>query len=62
VKLTSRVTSKRKHPKRGAMVGPEGGIPTSNGIVIDGVPYPLEGQPPVAQTRGWGIVPGSKPR
>ncbi len=61
MKLKVRITSSRKGPKRGAMIGPEQGVPTSSGIVIDSVAYPLEGQPPVARTRGWGIVPGSKP-
>lgn len=28
-----------------------------NGVVIDGVVYPLEGQPPVARSKGWGILP-----
>jgi hypothetical protein len=30
----------------------------ASGIVIDGVIYPLECEPPIAQTHGWGIVPG----
>jgi len=32
------------------------------GVLIDGVVYPLQGQPPVATTKGWGVVPGSRPR
>jgi hypothetical protein len=30
------------------------------GVVIDGVIYPVQGQPPRAETHGWGVVPGSK--
>jgi hypothetical protein len=29
------------------------------GILIDGVIYPLQGEPPVAKTKGWGHVPGT---
>jgi hypothetical protein len=28
------------------------------GVLIDGVIYPLQGEPPVAKTHGWGRVPG----
>jgi len=31
---------------------------TSAGILIDGVITPLGGEPPIAQTHGWGQVPG----
>jgi hypothetical protein len=24
------------------------------GVVIDGVPYPLQGEPPIAASHGWG--------
>jgi hypothetical protein len=29
------------------------------GILIDGVVTPLSGEPPIAQTKGWGRVPGA---
>jgi hypothetical protein len=32
---------------------------TQAGIWIDGVIYPLQGEPPVAKTKGWGRVPGT---
>jgi hypothetical protein len=28
------------------------------GIEIDGAIYPLQGEPPLAATKGWGRVPG----
>ena len=28
------------------------------GILIDGTIYPLQGEPPIAKTDGWGRVPG----
>jgi hypothetical protein len=28
------------------------------GVVIDGTIYPVQGQPPRAETHGWGQVPG----
>jgi hypothetical protein len=31
----------------------------STGILIDGVIYPLQGEPPIAKTKGWGHVPGT---
>jgi hypothetical protein len=31
---------------------------TTGGVVIDGAVYPLEGEPPVVKTNGWGRVPG----
>jgi len=31
---------------------------TRGGVVIDGVVYPLAGEPPLAVTHGWGRVPG----
>ena len=30
----------------------------SAGILIDGGVYPLQGEPPIAKTHGWGRVPG----
>jgi len=30
----------------------------SAGILIDGTIYPLQGEPPIAKTNGWGRVPG----
>jgi hypothetical protein len=30
----------------------------SAGVLIDGVIYRLQGEPPIAKTRGWGRVPG----
>jgi hypothetical protein len=29
------------------------------GVLIDGVIYPLQGEPPIAETNGWGRVPGT---
>lgn len=40
------------------IVGGRGGVKA--GVIIDGDIYPLEGEPPVATTKGWGIVPGSQ--
>lgn len=34
-----------------------GNRPRAYGVDIDGVVYPLGGQPPVAVSQGWGIVP-----
>jgi len=31
---------------------------TAAGIVIDGTVHRLEGEPPIATSNGWGIVPG----
>ena len=28
------------------------------GVLIDAVIYPLQGEPPIAKTNGWGKVPG----
>ena len=33
-------------------VNPEPSVPS--GVVIDGAVYPLEGQPPIAVSHGWG--------
>ena len=33
---------------------PENAEHIPSGIVVDGAVYPLEGQPPVATTHGWG--------
>jgi hypothetical protein len=53
-RLTSKVTAAGKKGGTGAYMGPEGGLPTPTGIVVDGVVYPLAGQPPVAVSHGWG--------
>lgn len=29
------------------------------GLEVDGAVYPLQGEPPLATTKGWGRVPGS---
>lgn len=39
---------------RGTFLWPEGVQYLPSGIEIDGAVYPLAGQPPVAQTHGWG--------
>jgi hypothetical protein len=31
---------------------------TRAGVIIDGVVYPLQGEPPIAVSHGWGRVPG----
>lgn len=36
--------------------GGTGGRPY--GIEVDGAIYPLQGEPPLATTKGWGRVPG----
>ena len=45
-------------PGINGIVGGRGGV--GAGVIIDGVIYPLQGEPPIAKTHGWGIVPGSK--
>ncbi len=35
-------------------MGPERNGRSSSGIVVDGVAYQLAGQPPLAQSHGWG--------
>jgi hypothetical protein len=71
MKLTRRITTTRPWVKGGgrAPSGPEpmtfvdgDRVTLSQGILIDGVVYPLQGQPPMAETKGWGLVPGSKLR
>jgi hypothetical protein len=71
MKLTRRITSTRPRA-RGGSRAPSGPDPMvfldgdrvtlKFGILIDGTVYGLGGQPPVATTKGWGLVPGSKPR
>ena len=41
--------------------GVGGGHVSGNGagVLIDGVIYRLQGEPPVAKTHGWGRVPGT---
>ena len=38
----------------GTFLDPERNGRTGSGIVVDGAVYQLEGQPPVAQSHGWG--------
>ena len=64
--MPKRLTSKINGGLGNALGGPRH-YPTSDhhlpgtqaGILIDGVIYPLEGEPPVATTQGWGQVPGT---
>ncbi len=56
-RLTKQIKSKGKAPSGGREVSavPLSMRPTSlAGHVIDGVPYPLQGEPPVARSNGWG--------
>jgi hypothetical protein len=46
-------------PHRTGVLG-NGPVGPKAGMVIDGVIYPLQGEPPTATTKGWGKVPGSK--
>jgi hypothetical protein len=39
---------------RGDFMWPEHNGKLASGIVVDGVGYQLAGQPPVAQSHGWG--------
>jgi hypothetical protein len=39
---------------RETFICPENGDHIPSGIVVDGAVYPLEGQPPVARSHGWG--------
>jgi hypothetical protein len=36
----------------------EPGVSESTGITVDGIHFDLDGQPPTAQTAGWGERPG----
>ena len=52
-RLTKQITS--VGGQAATALGPEGpGPATATGVVVDGVLYPLAGQPPVAVSRGWG--------
>jgi hypothetical protein len=42
------------HPTGGGIGGTRPGVTSQGGVVIDGVVYPLEGEPPVAVSKGWG--------
>ncbi|MFG2058637.1 hypothetical protein ACGFI9_31890 [Micromonospora sp. NPDC048930] len=42
---------------RNRLTGGSGSRPQANGYTIDGVSYPLEGQPPTAQGGNWGPPP-----
>jgi hypothetical protein len=56
-RLTKKVKPKGKAPSGGRETSP---IPLTMrptslaGHVIDGVPSPLQGEPPIAQSHGWG--------
>ena len=50
--------AKEDFPRINGIVGGRGG--PAAGVIIDGDIYPLQGEPPVATTKGWGIVPGSQ--
>jgi len=57
-RLVERMTSTRPAvPEQHAMLAPENGDGRAAGIEIDGVVYPLDGQPPVATSSGWGAIP-----
>jgi hypothetical protein len=56
-RLTKQIKPKGKSASGGRETSPLSLTmrPTSlAGHVIDGVPYPLQGEPPIAQSRGWG--------
>lgn len=56
-RLTKQVKGKGKAAtaSRDVPAVPVGMQPRSTaGVVIDGVPYPLQGEPPTARSRGWG--------
>ena len=40
----------------GTFMGHENGDHLPSGISVDGVVYPLAGQPPVARSHGWGYM------
>jgi hypothetical protein len=57
-RLTNRITSDSKAPG-GPYVPPESngdGLPF--GVLVDDAVMPLEGQPPLAVTKGWGNLSG----
>jgi hypothetical protein len=61
-KLVDRVKGKGKAALGGLVIPAvpaslRGGWPPY-GLEIDGAVYPLDGQPPLATTNGWGQVPG----
>jgi hypothetical protein len=64
--MTKRLTSKISggvgnalddFPRINGVSGGRGGV--GAGVIIDGVIYPLQGEPPIAKTHGWGKIPGS---
>jgi hypothetical protein len=62
-RLTSKIANgvgnvKRDYPPISG-VGSDRVAGNGAGILIDGVIYPLQGEPPIAKTDGWGRVPGT---
>lgn len=53
-RLTRRIPSDDRDTRGEVLLGPENGDGRTAGITIDGVVYPLDGQPPVVVSRGWG--------
>lgn len=53
-RLTERLHSDDRDTRGVALLGRENGDGQPSGVTIDGVVYPLDGQPPVAASRGWG--------
>jgi hypothetical protein len=48
--------AKEDFPRINGVAGGQAG--PKAGVIIDGAVYPLEGEPPTAETKGWGEVPG----
>jgi len=59
LQLVPKLEGDSRRPKGQVPLGPEGGPPDVYGIDLDGEHYQLDGQPPVATTKGWGKVPGT---
>jgi hypothetical protein len=61
-KLVDRVTGADRPPDGDVLIGFEAGPAEAQGITVDLDPWPvrflLDGQPPLATTKGWGRVPG----
>jgi hypothetical protein len=49
--------AKRDFPRINGVAGDRAG--NNAGVIIDGQVWPLQGEPPIAKTKGWGVVPGS---
>ncbi|WP_435586143.1 hypothetical protein [Micromonospora aurantiaca (nom. illeg.)] len=60
--LVDRLRTRLRDTRGRVLLGwiPTGYPPQARGITIDGVTYPLDGQPPVARSKGWGDLPGGR--